>query len=224
MSSKSYLKNQIKLVSLNSKDLFTNEEYEKYSEIIGYVNEIEKLEASNRVEDVIKKKDLIAKRKQASAELSEMIRRHKGSPRKVRLESVIYHKDDEEMPNGVTWYNLKLSKKIAEFESDMSRAMGLKTNDHTFDKIIVKWGSKSRQSDQALDLLEQIVMNGFTMDLLVDDKIIQKKYRYFSSSAGQLRTDKLSCLSEDIWDKIKDRIECGMDWDTINSKGGINVN
>ena len=216
MSDKSYLKNQIKLVSLNANDMFTNDEYDKYMEIISYVNEIDRLDNSPTVEDAIKKKELIAKKKHASYELTQLIQEHKGIPRKVRLESVIYHGKDEECPAGVTWRNLKLSKKIAEFESDMSRAMGLQTNDHTFDKIIVKWKN--------LDLLEQLVMDGFTMDLLIDDRIVQKKYRYFSSSAGQLRTDKLSCLSEDIWAVIKNRIECGMNWETINARGGVNVN
>ena len=216
MSDKSYLQNQIKLVSLNANDTFTNEEYEKYMEIISFVNEIDRLDESGSTEDAILKKDLIVRKKMASAELTEMIKRHKGVPRSVRLESVVYHKKDEDLPPGVTWRNLKLSKKIAEFESDMSRAMGLQTNDYTFDKIIVKWKN--------LDLLEQLVMDGFTMNLLIDGKIVQKKYRYFSSSAGQLRTDRCSFLSEDIWAKIKDRIECGMDWDTINSRGGMNVN
>ena len=216
MSEKSYLKNQIKLISLNANDMFTEEEHEKYMEIISYVNEIDKLETSNLAEDAVKKKNLIAKKKIASGELSRLINKHKGIPRKVRLASVIYHKDNENIPDGVTWKNLKLSKKIAEFESDMSRAMGIRTNDHTFDKIIVKWKN--------LDLLEQLVMYGFTMDLIINDKIIQKTYRYFSSSAGQLRTDKCAFLSEDIWLKIKNRIECGMDWETINARGGMNVN
>ena len=224
MSEKSYLKNQIKLVSLNSKDMFTDEEYSKYEEIISYVNEINKLDASTLIEDEIKKKDLIIKRKNVSKQLADLISQHKGTPRNVRLKSVIYCREEEEFPKGITWRNLKLSKKIAEFESDMSRAMGLKTNDYTFDKIIVKWGSKSRQSKQVLDLLEQLVVDGFTMDLLVDGNVVRKKYRYFSSSAGQLRTDKCSFLSEDIWEKIKNRIECGMDWATINARGGINVN
>jgi hypothetical protein len=204
--------------------MFTEEEYEKYIEIISYVNEIDKLDGSKVVEDAIKKKELIAKKKIASKELSAIILEHKGIPRKVRLKSVIYHTEGSELPDGVTWRNLKLSKKIAEFESDMSRAMGLQTNDYTFDKIIVKWGSKSRQSDQALDLLEQLILDGFTMDLLVNGKIVQKRYQYFSSSAGQLRTDKCSFLSEDIWSKIKNRLECGLDWDTINARGGVNVN
>lgn len=216
MSDKSYLKNQIKLVSLNANDMFTEEEFEKYMEVISYVNEIDRLETSRETEDIIKKKEFVKLKKKASEELSHLISQHKGITRKVRLESVIYHKRDEELPQGVTWRNLKLSKKIAEFESDMSRTMELQTNDHTFDKIIVKWKN--------LDLLEQLVLDGFTMDLLVDGRIIQKKYRYFSSSAGQLRTDKTAFLSEDIWEKIKDHIECGLTWEMINSKGGVNVN
>ena len=216
MSEKSYLKNQIKLVSLNANDMFTNDEFDKYLEIISYVNEIDKLDISPTIEDVLKKKELVAKKKHAKRELSELIRQHKGIPRKVRLESVIYHKEGTELPAGVTWRNLKLSKKIAEFESDMSRAMGLQTDEHTFDKIIVKW--------KDLDLLEQLVMDGFTMDLLVDGRIVQKKYQYFSSSAGQLRTDKVQFISEDMWEKVKDRIECGMDWKTLNERGSTNVN
>ena len=216
MSEKSYLKNQIKLVSLNANDTFTNDEYEKYMEVVSYVNEIDRMDKSQSTEDAVLKKELIAKKKEASKELTKLIQSHKGIPRKVRLESVVFHKKDEDIPEGVTWGNLKLSKKIAEFESDMSRAMGLQTNEHTFDKIIVKWKN--------LDLLEQLVMDGFTMDLLIDGKIVQKRYQYFSSSAGQLRTDKTAFLSEDIWDKIKHRLNAGMDWEKINARGGVNVN
>lgn len=27
-----------------------------------------------------------------------------------------------------------------------------------------------------------------------------------------------------MWEKIRKQLECGMDWDTLNAKGGINVN
>ena len=66
MSEKSYLKNQIKLVNLNANYMFTNDEYDKYMEIISYVNEIDRLDESQTTEDAIRKKDLIAKKKQAS--------------------------------------------------------------------------------------------------------------------------------------------------------------
>ena len=194
MSEKSYLKNQIKLVSLNANDTFTDEEHEKYMEVVSYINEINRLDKSKNPEDKARKKELINLKESVSDELTRIIAKHKGKPRKVRPESVIYHKKDEPLPAGITWLNLKVSKRIAEFESDMSRAMGIPTNGHTFDKIIVKW--------KTLDLLEQIVIDGFTMDLLIDGEIVTKKYRYFSSSAGQLRTDRLQFVSEDMWDKI----------------------
>ena len=44
MSEKSYLKNQIKLVSIKANDTFTDEEYDKYMEIISLGNEIDRLE------------------------------------------------------------------------------------------------------------------------------------------------------------------------------------
>ena len=172
MSDKSYLKNQIKLISLNANDTFTEDEWDLYMEIISLVNRIDQMESSPE------KKDLIAEKKKASSELKKLIASHTGFPRKIRLESVCYHKPDEECPLGVTWQNLKLSKKIAEFESEMSRAMGLSANDYTFDKIIIKWKNE--------DILEQLVLDGFTMDLLCEDgRIIQKKYRCFTVSAGQ---------------------------------------
>lgn len=78
----------------------------------------------------------------------------------------------------MSWPTLKLTKRIAEFESEESRAMGLQHLDITFDKIIVKWKS--------LDLLEQIVRNGFTMPVYEDDgSVVVKKYRILTASAGQ---------------------------------------
>lgn len=102
------------------------------------------------------------------------------------------------MPPGVTWWGLKASKRIAEFASEASRAMGLKHNEVTFDKIIVKWKS--------VDILQQIVLDGFIMPILNPDGTVTKKhYRFLTASAGQLRTDKLQFISEDAWPKIKSR-------------------
>ena len=178
MSDKSYLKNQIKLVSLNANDMFTKEEFDKYMEIIELGNEIDRLDQSDDINDVVIKKDLVAKKKNASKELSDLVLKHEGITRQVRPDAIIYHKKGTELPAGATWQNLKLSKKIAEFESEMSRMMGLKADDYTFDKIIVKWKN--------LDMLKQLILDGFTMDLLIDGQVIRKKYRYFSSSAGRI--------------------------------------
>ena len=82
------------------------------------------------------------------------------------------------LPPGITWWTLKPSKRIAEFASEASRAMGLKHNEITFDKIIVKWKS--------LDVLEQIVLDGFVMPIIMPDgQIVEKHYRFLTASAGQ---------------------------------------
>ena len=41
---------------------------------------------------------------------------------------------------------------------------------------------------------------------------------------SQLRTNKTSFISEDMWLKIHDRIMCGLSFEKINEKGGCNVN
>ena len=207
MGQKSYLMNQIRLVSLNANDLFTDEEYEIFLKICELVHAIEKATDQEQ-------QNLIRDRKRMSQLLKETIKRHAGTPRKVRLKSIML--SNKEDP-AISWKTLKFSKKISEFESEMSRAMGLHHLDYTFDKIIIKWKNE--------DLLEQIVKDGFEMDVLTKDgSIVTKTYRYLTSSAGQLRTDKISCISVDMWEKIHDRIMCGLTEEHINEKGGCNVN
>ena len=217
MGQKTYLKNQIRLISLNAYDLFTDKEFNIYMEVCDLAHEIDKLDNAENKTDELQwaKTTLIARRKAKSAELSAEIAKHAGKPRKVRLKSVLEMKSQN--APGITWKTLKISRKICEFESEMSRAMGLHHLDHTFDKLIIKWKNE--------DVLEQIVKDGFTMDILQDDgTVTTKEYMYLTSSAGQLRTDKLSCISLDMWAKIHDRIMCGLTFDKINSHGGCNAN
>lgn len=216
MSEKSYLKNQIKLVSLNANDLFTDQEYEIFMEICELMNEIDKMDADPNA-DKVQLKALIAKKKAKSKLLTQTVKKHAGVPRKVRLASVLAQNKNASLPLGATWKRLKYTKMITEFESEMSRAMGLHPSEYTFDKIIIKWKTE--------DIFEQLVLDGFTFDLLQKDgTVVQKRYRCFTASAGQLRRDKCQFVSEEMWQKIKPRLECGLDWDALNSKGGINVN
>ena len=216
MGEKSYLKNQIRLMSLNACDLFTDSEHEIFMEVCDLVHEIDRLEEEENADQKLKK-SLIAQRKEKSARLTEEIAKHNGIPRKVRIKSVLIQEKDRPPAAGITWKSLKFSKKINEFESEMSRAMGLHHLDQTFDKIILKWKNE--------DVLRQLVLNGFTMDVLNDDgTVTTKKYQYLTSSAGQLRTNKTSFISEDMWLRIHDRIMCGLSFDKINEKGGCNVN
>ncbi len=51
-----------------------------------------------------------------------------------------------------------------------------------------------------------------------------EKYKYFTSSAGQIRKKKAVFIKESVWNKIEKTIMCGLTIDKINSKGGNNVN
>lgn len=212
-------------MSLATYDLFTDEEATAYYKVITFMNAIDAIKKDKKQldpEEAEAVKNLLKQKKESQEELSALIKKHAGKPRVVRLKSVLDHKkinkdETSEAPQGITWWTLKPSKRIAEFASEASRAMGLTHNQVTFDKIIVKWKS--------IDILEQIVLNGFIMPILTDDgTVINKKYRFLTASAGQLRTDKLQFISEDVWPVIKKRQECGMDWDSLNAKGGMNVN
>ena len=51
-----------------------------------------------------------------------------------------------------------------------------------------------------------------------------EKYKYFTSSAGQIRKKKAVFIKESVWNKIEKTVMCGLTIDKINSKGGNNVN
>lgn len=227
MSAKTYLSNQIRLMTLNAYDLFTQQEYEIYTQIISIVNEIKKLNNPEAEEKPAGLKvltaELTGKKKELQHQLEELIKTHKGIPRKVRLESVLdlQRFTDENgqitLPQGISWNDLKLSRRIAEFASEESRAMGLKHWDVTFDKVILKWKS--------FDVLEQIVLDGFTMPILnKDGSVTEKHYDFITASAGQLRRDKIQAISTEMWERIHDQLECGLDWEKINEKNGVNCN
>lgn len=94
--------------------------------------------------------------------------------------------------------------------------MGLKHLDVTFDKIIIKWKS--------YDILKQIVLDGFYLPIQNEDGTVTNKYyQFFTSSAGQLRKNKLQMITTDMFNKIRNRIMCGLTYDHINAKGGINT-
>lgn len=226
MSKKSYLSQQIKLMTLTTTDLFTDEEVVLYQQIMGIITEMDRMDIeakkAHRKSDKALKAELLAEKKDLQKQLDELILKHNDKPRVVRIASVVdsrtLKQDDEGNPiylEGVTWRTLRNSRKIAEFCSDLSRQLGLKHDDVTFDKIILKWKS--------IDVLHQIVLNGFYLPIMTDNGVEMRHFDIVTASAGQLRTDKVQCLSDDAWHKIKDHMQCGLDWDTLNAKGGLNI-
>lgn len=224
---KSYLSQQIKLMTITTTDLFTYDEFDLYQRIMALMVEMDMVDAEakkNHVKpDAERKAKLLAEKKSVQAELDQMIREHAGTPRVVRVSGVVdsrlLPKDangNHIMPWGVTWETLRNSRKIAEFCSDMSRFLGYQHDDVCFDKIILKWKSA--------DILHQIVLDGFILPILLPNGEVENRhFSFVTASAGQLRTDKIQCLSDAAWDKIHKHIQCGLDWDTINAKGGLNV-
>lgn len=97
---------------------------------------------------------------------------------------------------------------ISVFESTLTRTLGLKANDLSTDIFVVKV--------YYFDIIQDLILNGFEYQ--------GEKYRYFTSSAGQIRTKKTVFIKECLWNKYEKVLMCGLTVDSINKFGGINVN
>lgn len=232
MANRSYLSKQIRLIGLSTNDLLTDEQYKTMGQMY----------ACWQTGDQ-------AGKNAALVQLKQLIKNHVGI-RKVATNRVMTTYDscrDKRFEacraahpewfnqrgqwKGIFYRMLRNKYKIAEFESVESRAMGLHHLDITLDKIIIKWKRE--------DILKDIVLNGFQMDVVnPDGSVVTKTFHVMTASAGQLRRDKIQCLSEDVWQffdkpqlptQINKTLMCGLTWDQINShqkkgKFGINVN
>ena len=97
---------------------------------------------------------------------------------------------------------------ISVFESTLTRTIGLKTNELTTDILVVQ--------TYYYDIIEQIIKNGFYLN--------GEKYKYLTSSAGQIRTKKTVFIKESVWNQYEKSLMCGLTVKEINKLGGINVN
>lgn len=217
MSVKTYLQEQIRLVSLSVYDLFTNEEFDLLTKINAQKNLLDKYDEEGMNSKELRQ-PVIEEKNKLKISLESLILKHRGKPRTVRLQSVIYYPKDADypFPEGITYRSLKTSKKIAEFCCDLSRAMELENLSCTLDLVVIKWKNE--------EMLHQIVLNGFNMPVLTPDGVENRHFHFYTASAGQLRRDKFMCISDNIWDKIHNRIECGLTWEKINARGGCNSN
>ena len=94
------------------------------------------------------------------------------------------------------------------FESALTRALGIKTNELTKDIMIV--------NVFFFQVFENLVRDGFMFE--------GEKYRFLTASAGQIRTKRAVFIKESAWNKIAMRMMCGLTIDKINEQGGINPN
>lgn len=97
---------------------------------------------------------------------------------------------------------------ISVFDSALSRTIGIKQDELTDALIVVQV--------YYFDIFKDISFYGFTYK--------NEKYKYFTSSAGQIRKKKAVFIKKSVWNKIEKTVMCGLTINKINSKGGNNVN
>lgn len=191
-------------------------EIEKRLKEFGYSdNDIKKLK-NNKTEEV----DIIDYSYDTVADYlkwNKLIRhkREKAKESKDKLLTLLSHKvAQNELTDGkdhircIREGSLNDNNVISVFDSALSRTIGIKQDELTDALIVVQV--------YYFDVFKDISFYGFTYN--------GEKYKYFTSSAGQIRKKKAVFIKESVWDRIEKTIMCGLTIDKINSKGGNNVN
>lgn len=97
---------------------------------------------------------------------------------------------------------------ISVFESSLSRTIGIHQDELTEDLMVVQV--------YYFDVFKDLVYYGYLYK--------GEKYKYFTSSAGQIRKKKAVFIKESVWNDIEKTVMCGLTIEAINAKGGNNVN
>lgn len=142
-------------------------------------------------------------------------KRKKAKESKEKLLNILSHKvAQNELTNGkdhireIKDGTLNDTNVISVFDSELSRTIGIKQDELTKALFVVQV--------YYFDVFKDISFYGFMYN--------GEKYRYFTSSAGQIRKKKAVFIQESVWNKIEKTIMCGLTIEKINSKGGNNVN
>lgn len=142
-------------------------------------------------------------------------KREKAKESKDKLLTLLSHKvAQNELTDGkdhircIRKGSLNDNNVISIFDSALSRTIGIKQDELTDALMVVQV--------YYFDVFKDISFYGFTYN--------GEKYKYFTSSAGQIRKKKAVFIKESVWNRIEKTIMCGLTIDKINSKGGNNVN
>lgn len=140
------------------------------------------------------------KYKMASRTLNQIINVTKGELKELL--------NNHEETRHLNLYHINDRNVISIFESTLTRTLGMETDKLSTGIMVVE--------TFYYEVIEQLIKNGFYFN--------GEKYRYYSSSAGQIRTKKAVFIRESLWDKYKKTLMCGLTIERINDLGGINVN
>lgn len=107
---------------------------------------------------------------------------------------------------------INLYRAVALFDSFLLRTIEADNNlnnDYINEDIIIVQKTH-------LNLMKQLLEQGFTYK--------NEDYIYYTSSAGQIRDQKLIFIKKSVWEKYEKTLMCGLTEEDINEQGGININ
>lgn len=181
------LNKQIHLYSMDTSAFYTEDEQFRHKRLL-------KLYKARQVKNIPdwRKKSINRVIKKEKAKLSELLDEHLKLQQTRQLnESAICDKNI-----------------ISLFESSLTRALGLKTNELTKDLFIL--------NVFFFQVFEDLVKYGFEYD--------GERYIFLTASAGQIRTKRAVFVKESAYQKVAKRLMCGLTVEDINNAGGINTN
>lgn len=191
-------------------------EYEKRLKTFGYSEQDIKCVKTGHMDEITVSPDSAETVRQYRNLLSLIAhKRAKAKEAKEKLAALISNKvNQNELTGGkdhirrIRENSLGDTNIISVFDSALSRTIGIGQDELTDALIVVQV--------YYFDVFKDLSFYGFLYQ--------KKKYRYFTSSAGQIRKKKAVFIEETVWNRIETGIMCGLTIDKINSRGGNNVN
>lgn len=127
---------------------------------------------------------------------------------KKQLTEILNESLNNSCPRILNIEALKDKSIISLFESALTRMLKIQTNELTTEIVII--------NVFYFQIFESIVKNGFLLN--------GEKYIFLTASAGQIRTKRAVFIKESSYEKIKNKLMCGLTVEDINEQGGINPN
>lgn len=127
---------------------------------------------------------------------------------KEKLSKILNKRLEDSTPRVLNEKLLNPKSIISLFESSLTRALGIKTNELTENLIIL--------NVFFFQVFKNLVRDGFLLR--------GERYVFLTASAGQIRTKRAVFIKESEYEKIQKRLMCGLTIRDINDAGGINPN
>ena len=127
---------------------------------------------------------------------------------KNKLSEILNNRLEDKIVRQLNPEAIKDKNVVSLFESSLTRALGIQTNELT-DKIMII-------NVFFFQVFEDLVKRGFEYN--------GEKYIFLTASAGQIRTKRAVFVKEKDYTLVQSKLMCGLTIEHINEKGGINPN